>query len=89
MPNDHTRAIPQLEALEFVFPLGKQRVGLRNGLFIGKTGELLEGLDTPPAHEVASHAVASLVKKGVAHSSESNTRSLCRQHRQSRLDPQL
>src|ERR1700722_10166828 len=64
MPRDHTRAIPQLEALEFGCPLGKQRVGLRNGLFIGKTGKLLDGLDTPPAHEIASHALASLVKKG-------------------------
>ena len=65
MPNDHTRAIPQLEALEFVFPLGKQRVSLCNGLFIRKTGKLLDGLDTPPAHEIASHAVASMVKNGV------------------------
>jgi hypothetical protein len=64
MPNDNTRAIPQLEALEFVFPLGKQRVGLRNGLFIRKTGKLLDGLDTPPAHEIASYVLASLVKKG-------------------------
>jgi hypothetical protein len=55
MPNDHTRAIPQLEALEFVFPLGKQRVSLRYGLFIGKTDKLLDGLDTSPAHEIASH----------------------------------
>jgi hypothetical protein len=65
MTNDHTGAIPQLEALECVFSLGKQRVSLRNGLFIGKTGKLLDGLDTPPAHEIASHAVASMVKKGV------------------------
>ena len=65
MPNDHTRPIPQLEALEFVFPLGKQRVSLRNGLFIGKTGKLLDGLDTPTAHEIASHAVASMVKNNV------------------------
>ena len=48
MTNDHTRAIPQLEALEFVFPFGKQRVSLCKGLFIGKTGKLLDGLDTPP-----------------------------------------
>jgi hypothetical protein len=61
MPNDHTRAIPQLEALEFVFPLGKQHVSLRNGLFIRKTGELLDGLDTPPAHEIASHTVVSMI----------------------------
>ena len=61
MPNDHLGAIPQLEALEFVFPLGKQRVSLRNGLFIGKTGELLDGLDTSSAHEIASHAAASVV----------------------------
>ena|ERR1700722_3395728 len=65
MPNDHTRAIPQLEALEFVFPLGKQCVSLRDGLFIGKTGELLDSLDTPPAHEIASHAAASMVENGV------------------------
>src|ERR1700734_4547919 len=65
MPHDHLRSIPQLEALEFVFPLGKQRVGLRNGLFIGKTGELLNGLDTPPAHEIASHALTSTFENGV------------------------
>jgi hypothetical protein len=60
MPNDHPCTIPQLEALESVFPLGKQRVSLRNGLFIGEAGKLLHGLDTPPAHEIASHVVASM-----------------------------
>ena len=65
MPNDYPGAIPQFEAVEFVFPLGKQRVSLRNGLVIGKTGKLLDGLDTPPAHEIASHAVASMVKNNV------------------------
>jgi hypothetical protein len=58
MPNDHPRAFPQLEALEFVFSLGKQRVSLPNGLFIGETGELLDGLDTPSAHKIASHAAS-------------------------------
>jgi hypothetical protein len=62
MPNDYPCTIPQLEALEFVFPLGKQRVSLRNGLFIGKTAKLLDCLDATRAHEIASHAVASLVK---------------------------
>jgi hypothetical protein len=58
MPHDHTRAIPQLEALEFVFSLGEQRVSLRKGLFIGETGELLDGPDTPSAHKIASHAAS-------------------------------
>jgi hypothetical protein len=58
MPHDDTRAIPQLEALEFVFPLGEQRVRLRYGLFIRKTGEFLDGLDTPPVHKIASHAAS-------------------------------
>ncbi len=53
MPDDHTRPIPQFEALEFVFSLGKQRVRLRNGLFIGKTVEFLDGFDAPPAHNIA------------------------------------
>jgi hypothetical protein len=48
MPGDHTRAIPQLEALEFVFPLGKQRVSLRNGLFFRKTGKLSTASIRPP-----------------------------------------
>jgi hypothetical protein len=60
MPNDYPGAIPQLESLEFVFPLGKQRVSLRNRLVIRKTGELLNGLDTSSAHEIASHVIASM-----------------------------
>ena len=64
MPNDHTRAVPYLEAVKLSLSLGKQGACFRDSLVIGQTAELLDGLDPPPAHKIASHAGISTVDEG-------------------------
>jgi hypothetical protein len=64
MPNDHTRAVPDLEAFELSLSLRKQRVCFRDGLIIGQPRQLLDGLDPARAQEIASHADISTVDQG-------------------------
>jgi hypothetical protein len=66
MPKNRARTIPDLEAFKSVLSLRKESVSLCNGLLVRKSGKLLDSLDMPAAHKIASHAVTPTVKREFA-----------------------
>lgn len=57
MPDEYARLIPHLKGPHRELALGKQHLGLYDGLFVREAGKLLNGYDMAASKEIAPHVV--------------------------------